>query len=108
MEVGVCRECIGSNILWIFITEKSKNQQESLDKFILKEKTELDLISKLNLSKTYEYLSQKSKADLISLIIEKDNLNQKLQKEKTELNNKIIDLEKNLSDFEAKNNTLNI
>ena len=89
------------------LTEKSKNQQESLDKFILKEKTELDLISKLNLSNTYEYLSQKSKADLISLIIEKDNLNQKLQKEKTELNNKIIDLEKNLSDFEAKNNTLN-
>ena len=96
------------------LIDKSNTQEEKLRNLNLKEKTELDLISKLNLSDNYQLLSTKSKADLISLIIEKDNLNNKLEKEKVELNNKIsgleknkIELEKNLADFEAKNNTLN-
>ena len=96
------------------LIEKSNTQLEKIKNYNIKEKTELDLISKLNLSNTYQSLISKSKADLISLIIEKDNLNQKLENEKTELNNKInnlekvkIEQEKNLADFEAKNNTLN-
>ena len=96
------------------LIDKSNSQLEKINNFNLKEKTELDLISKLNLSNEYQFLSSKTKADLISLIIEKDNLNKKLEEEKNELNNKIsgldkikIELEKNLADFEAKNNTLN-
>ena len=96
------------------LIEKSNTQLEKLKNYNIKEKTELDLISKLNLSNVYQSLTSKTKADLISLIIDKDNLNQKLENEKLELNNKIsnlekikIELEKNLADFEAKNNTLN-
>ena len=96
------------------LIDKSNAQLEKLKNLNTKEKNELDLISKLNLSNIYQSLASKTKADLISLIIEKDNLNQKLENEKIELNNKIdnlekikIELEKNLADFEAKNNTLN-
>ena len=96
------------------LIDKSNNQLEKLRNLNLKEKTELDLISRLNLSDNYQLLSTKSKADLISLIIEKDILNNKLEKEKEELISKIsnleknkIELENNLADFEAKNNTLN-
>ena len=96
------------------LIEKSNIQLEKIKSFNLKEKNELDLISKLYLTNQYQSLSSKPKADLISLIIEKDNLIQKFEKEKEELNNKVItldkskiELEKNISDFEAKNNTLN-
>ena len=96
------------------LIDKSNSQLEKINTFNLKEKTELDLISKLNLSTDYQSLTSKSKADLISLIIDKDSLNKKIETEKTELNNKILDLdknkkelEKNLAEYEAKNNTLN-
>ena len=96
------------------LTDKLNIEIEKIKNLDLKEKSELDSISKLNLSNEYQFLSNKNKAYLISLIIEKDNLNQKLHKEKNELINKIsdleknkIELEKNMADFEAKNNTLN-